>query len=127
MLAHSNVSEKLLLSAVPMYVDTTQASNSRLPSAAHPVHCSSLPAAHPLAITQVATMLDTKGPEIRTGFFEAGGSIDLVAGQELVITTDYEVCAHAPHPAWAHLCYPADTPPSCTRIARTVPSYPSLF
>ena len=37
-------------------------------------------------------MLDTKGPEIRTGFFEAGGSIDLVAGQELVITTDYEVC-----------------------------------
>ncbi len=36
-------------------------------------------------------MLDTKGPEIRTGFFreDVGKTIDLKAGQELVLTTDY--------------------------------------
>ncbi|EER09438.1 Pyruvate kinase, putative, partial [Perkinsus marinus ATCC 50983] len=39
----------------------------------------------------VALLLDTKGPEIRTGFFkEAGGKVKLEAGQELVLTTDYD-------------------------------------
>merc|ERR1719174_2865809 len=38
-----------------------------------------------------AIMLDTKGPEIRTGFFaESGGKISLTAGQELKIVTDYD-------------------------------------
>merc|ERR1719410_2249264 len=37
----------------------------------------------------VAILLDTKGPEIRTGFFEAGGKINLVAGEELKLVTDY--------------------------------------
>lgn len=36
-----------------------------------------------------AVMLDTKGPEIRTGFYKAGGKIQLKAGQTLEITTDY--------------------------------------
>eukprot|EP00929_Paragymnodinium_shiwhaense_P010602 TRINITY_DN1153_c0_g2_i1.p1 TRINITY_DN1153_c0_g2~~TRINITY_DN1153_c0_g2_i1.p1 ORF type:complete len:516 (-),score=156.67 TRINITY_DN1153_c0_g2_i1:169-1716(-) len=39
----------------------------------------------------VAILLDTKGPEIRTGFFkeECGGKIDLTQGQELKLVTDY--------------------------------------
>jgi len=37
----------------------------------------------------VAILLDTKGPEIRTGFFEAGGKINLVAGEELKLVVDY--------------------------------------
>ena len=35
-------------------------------------------------------MLDTKGPEIRTGFFDGVNKIDLVKGQTLELTTDYE-------------------------------------
>jgi len=38
----------------------------------------------------VAILLDTKGPEIRTGFFREGGKISLVAGEELKLVTDYE-------------------------------------
>ena len=34
-------------------------------------------------------MLDTKGPEIRTGFFAEGSKIDLVKGETIVLTTDY--------------------------------------
>merc|ERR1719174_2691797 len=39
----------------------------------------------------VAILLDTKGPEIRTGFFreDVGDKIDLVQGQELKLVTDY--------------------------------------
>merc|ERR1719374_308196 len=39
----------------------------------------------------VAILLDTKGPEIRTGFFrkEVGDKIDLVQGQDLKLVTDY--------------------------------------
>jgi len=39
----------------------------------------------------VAILLDTKGPEIRTGFFkeECGGKIQLKAGQDLKLVTDY--------------------------------------
>ena len=36
-----------------------------------------------------AIMLDTKGPEIRSGFYAAGGSIEIKAGQKLKIVTDY--------------------------------------
>lgn len=38
-----------------------------------------------------AVMLDTKGPEIRTGFLENEKPITLEAGQELTITTDYTI------------------------------------
>lgn len=37
-----------------------------------------------------AVLLDTKGPEIRSGFFADGAKkIDLVKGQTLVLTSDY--------------------------------------
>lgn len=36
-------------------------------------------------------MLDTKGPEIRTGVLRDGKPIELVAGQTLEIVTDYNL------------------------------------
>ncbi len=38
-----------------------------------------------------AVMLDTKGPEIRTGLLRDNKPVDLVAGQELLIVTDYSI------------------------------------
>ena len=38
---------------------------------------------------QCAFLLDTKGPEIRTGMLKDHKSIELVAGQSLKIVTDY--------------------------------------
>ncbi|KAF5725706.1 pyruvate kinase cytosolic isozyme [Tripterygium wilfordii] len=38
-----------------------------------------------------AVMLDTKGPEIRTGFLKDGKPIQLKQGQEIVISTDYSL------------------------------------
>ena len=40
---------------------------------------------------QCAIMLDTKGPEIRTGINKDGKSIKLVNGQILEIVTDYAI------------------------------------
>jgi pyruvate kinase len=37
----------------------------------------------------VAILLDTKGPEIRTGFFASGDKIKLTKGQDLKLVTDY--------------------------------------
>jgi pyruvate kinase len=37
----------------------------------------------------VAILLDTKGPEIRTGFFASGDKIQLTKGQDLKLVTDY--------------------------------------
>ncbi|KAL6758581.1 pyruvate kinase [Haematococcus lacustris] len=42
-----------------------------------------------------ATMLDTKGPEIRTGMLEGGKPVQLVTGQEVTITTDYTTQGNA--------------------------------
>ncbi|XP_038980775.1 pyruvate kinase, cytosolic isozyme-like [Phoenix dactylifera] len=38
-----------------------------------------------------AVMLDTKGPEIRTGFLKDGKPIHLKKGQEITVTTDYSI------------------------------------
>ncbi|GAA0162811.1 kinase [Lithospermum erythrorhizon] len=38
-----------------------------------------------------AVMLDTKGPEIRTGFLKGGKPIQLTQGHEITITTDYSI------------------------------------
>merc|ERR1712176_41898 len=40
---------------------------------------------------QVGVLLDTKGPEIRTGFFANGAKkIELTKGETLVLTADYD-------------------------------------
>lgn len=36
-------------------------------------------------------MLDTKGPEIRTGMLRDSKPVELIAGQELLIVTDYSI------------------------------------
>ena len=36
-------------------------------------------------------MLDTKGPEIRTGTLRDAKPVDLIANQELLIVTDYSI------------------------------------
>ncbi|KAG6397228.1 hypothetical protein SASPL_143394 [Salvia splendens] len=38
-----------------------------------------------------AVMLDTKGPEIRTGFLKDGKSVQLKQGQEITVSTDYDI------------------------------------
>ncbi|GFQ07247.1 pyruvate kinase cytosolic isozyme [Phtheirospermum japonicum] len=38
-----------------------------------------------------AVMLDTKGPEIRTGFLKDGKPVQLKLGQEITISTDYSI------------------------------------
>ncbi|KAG2258278.1 hypothetical protein Bca4012_021598 [Brassica carinata] len=38
-----------------------------------------------------AVMLDTKGPEIRTGFLKEGKPVELIQGQEITISTDYTI------------------------------------
>ncbi|CAL4964176.1 unnamed protein product [Urochloa decumbens] len=38
-----------------------------------------------------AVMLDTKGPEIRTGFLKDGKPVQLKKGQEITISTDYSI------------------------------------
>ncbi|KAF8102093.1 hypothetical protein N665_0201s0380 [Sinapis alba] len=41
--------------------------------------------------TPCAVMLDTKGPEIRTGFLKEGKPIELIQGQEITISIDYTI------------------------------------
>ncbi len=55
--------------------------------------------------SHVAIMLDTKGPEIRTGLV-AGGKVTLVEGQDLEIVTDYSVVGDATRIACSYATLP---------------------
>merc|ERR1719245_1685577 len=64
----------------------------------------------------VGIMLDTKGPEIRTGFFreDVGDKIELVQGQELKLVTDYNfkgdsTCIAISYPALPTSVKPGNT------------------
>lgn len=72
-----------------------------------------------------AVMLDTKGPEIRTGLLKEGKPVTFTAGQTLKITTDYEfrgdettiACSYKALPKTTHVgatIYIADGSLTCT-------------
>lgn len=63
---------------------------------------------------QVAVMLDTKGPEIRTGFLKEGGSISLEKGQTLEICTDYEFLGDSTKIACSYKSLPTSVEPGQT-------------
>jgi len=56
--------------------------------------------------SQVAIMLDTKGPEIRTGLLKGGKSVTLVEGQALEITTDYSIAGDETRISCSYLTLP---------------------
>ena len=59
----------------------------------------------------VAIMLDTKGPEIRTGTLEDGKAVDLVGGSELILTTDYTFKGNAGKIACSYPLLPKSVKP----------------
>lgn len=60
-------------------------------------------------------MLDTKGPEIRTGFFANGAkTISLAQGQTLEITTDYEFLGDSSKIACSYAALPTSVEPGNT-------------
>eukprot|EP00932_Pfiesteria_piscicida_P015686 SRR837773.2826.p2 GENE.SRR837773.2826~~SRR837773.2826.p2 ORF type:complete len:481 (-),score=185.61 SRR837773.2826:44-1438(-) len=64
----------------------------------------------------VAIMLDTKGPEIRTGFFRegVGEKIELKAGQDLKLVTDYDFKGDSTCIALSYKQLPASVKPGFT-------------
>ncbi len=57
---------------------------------------------------QLAILLDTKGPEIRTIKLEGGNDVDLVAGQEFTFTTDTSVVGNKETVAVTYAGFAAD-------------------
>ncbi|PFG45325.1 pyruvate kinase [Vibrio sp. ES.051] len=57
---------------------------------------------------QLAILLDTKGPEIRTIKLEDGNDVDLVAGQEFTFTTDTSVVGNKDKVAVTYAGFAAD-------------------
>ena len=43
----------------------------------------------------IAIMLDTKGPEVRTGLLEDGKKVTLTTGESVIVTTDDDVIGNA--------------------------------
>jgi pyruvate kinase len=58
-----------------------------------------------------AVMLDTKGPEIRTGFLKDGKPIKLTKGQEITVTTDYDIKGDENMIAMSYRKLPVDVKP----------------
>ncbi|KAI5575707.1 hypothetical protein BDE02_10G229200 [Populus trichocarpa] len=61
-----------------------------------------------------AVMLDTKGPEIRTGFLKDGKPIQLKEGQEITITTDYSIKGDTDTISMSYKKLPVDVKPGNT-------------
>ncbi|GJP47630.1 hypothetical protein CLOM_g6810 [Closterium sp. NIES-68] len=58
-----------------------------------------------------AVLLDTKGPEIRTGFLKDGKAVQLKKGREVTITTDYEALGDENTIAMSYKSLPNDVKP----------------
>ncbi|WCJ38943.1 Pyruvate kinase family protein [Euphorbia peplus] len=58
-----------------------------------------------------AVMLDTKGPEIRTGFLKDGKPIQLKEGQEITVTTDYSIQGDTEMISMSYKKLPVDVKP----------------
>ncbi|CAM0901725.1 unnamed protein product [Alopecurus aequalis] len=58
-----------------------------------------------------AVMLDTKGPEIRTGFLKDGKPVKLTKGQEITVTTDYEIKGDSNTISMSYKKLPVDVKP----------------
>ncbi|KAG6473527.1 pyruvate kinase, cytosolic isozyme-like [Zingiber officinale] len=61
-----------------------------------------------------AVMLDTKGPEIRTGFLKDGKPIQLTEGQEITISTDYSIKGDENSISMSYKKLPVDLKPGNT-------------
>lgn len=61
-----------------------------------------------------SVLLDTKGPEIRTGFLKDGKPVQLVKGSEVTITTNYEAKGDASLLAMSYKSLPNDVKPGGT-------------
>ncbi|RVW51249.1 Pyruvate kinase, cytosolic isozyme [Vitis vinifera] len=61
-----------------------------------------------------AVMLDTKGPEIRTGFLKDGKPIQLKEGEEITITTDYSIKGDQEMISMSYKKLPVDLKPGNT-------------
>lgn len=61
--------------------------------------------------SHVAIMLDTKGPEIRTGTLENGAAVELIGGSELILTTDYTFVGNASKIACSYPLLPTSVKP----------------
>jgi len=60
-----------------------------------------------------AVLLDTKGPEIRTGLLENGEAVHLVMGEEVILTTDYTTAGNKNLIACSYPNLPRDVTPGC--------------
>lgn len=58
-----------------------------------------------------AVLLDTKGPEIRTGFLKDGRKVKLEKGKEIMVTTDYEHTGDSSMIAMSYKSLPKDVAP----------------
>ena len=63
---------------------------------------------------QLAILLDTKGPEIRTIKLEGGQDVDLVAGQDFTFTTNTDVIGNAQKVAVTYPGFALDLKPGNT-------------
>ncbi|KAH9746895.1 Pyruvate kinase [Citrus sinensis] len=61
-----------------------------------------------------AVMLDTKGPEIRTGFLKDGKPIQLKEGQEITVSTDYDFKGNEEMITMSYKKLPVDVKPGNT-------------
>jgi len=62
-----------------------------------------------------AVLLDTKGPEIRTGFLKkTGRKVKLEKGKEIMVTTDYEHIGDSSMIAMSYKSLPKDVAPGGT-------------